>query len=847
MSTQRVSGPATPDTTKTASIVPIPKGRPDIAKLLEQYGCGPIQFSGTDNALYERHLIFDNVVDIAAADARLRFEAIAHAVRDVLSQRWVCTEKTYERENPKRAYYLSMEFLIGRSLSNNVTNLLLDPIVKDAIQQRNLDWLHLLEQEPDAGLGNGGLGRLAACFLDSMATLQLPAMGYGLRYEYGIFKQSMQDGWQVEKPDNWLRRHDPWEVPRPQDAVEIKLNCSFELHGGSLRAIPGRPSTLIGIPFDRPVVGYGGKTVNTLRLWAAAVPDYFDFQEFSSGDFVAALAESLAAESTTRVLYPDDSTSLGQGLRFAQEYFLVASSLADLVRRFRRKNEDWNALPEKVAIQLNDTHPALAVPELMRILLDDGHLGWEQAWDITQKTLAYTNHTLLPEALEKWPLAYFQIMLPRHLEIIFEINRRLMSEVRTRFPGDEGRISATSLIENGGQDKVRMANLAIVGSHSTNGVAAIHSQLLRAMTVKGLAEMFPERFNNKTNGVTPRRWLLLSNPALARTITEAIGEGWITDLSELSKLKPFAEDKGFRDAFRRAKHEAKLHFADWLRSTAGLAVDPNSIFDSQVKRIHEYKRQLLNALRIVVLYNRLRTNPDTEMPSRTFFFAGKAAPAYRLAKLIIKFINNLAQTIDGDPAVRGRLKVLFLPDYNVSLAERLIPATEVSDQISTAGYEASGTSNMKFMMNGALTIGTRDGATIEMAEEAGEENFFLFGLSAEQVIQTRGWYDPQWHYDNEPETRAALDLVFSDYFSRYEPGVFAPLRDALLTRDHYMHLADLKSYLDADQRLLELYGDQDAWARKAILNVASSGKFSSDRTIAEYARDIWNVRPCPVS
>jgi starch phosphorylase len=848
MSTRSVSSPEILATTKPASVVPIPKGRPDIAKLLQQYGCGPIQFSGTDNALYERHLIFDNVVDVAAADARVRFEAVAHAVRDVLSQRWVCTEKTYERENPKRVYYLSMEFLVGRSLSNNITNLLLDPVVKDAVQQRNLDWLDLLEQEPDAGLGNGGLGRLAACFLDSMATLQLPAMGYGLRYEYGIFKQSIQDGWQLEKPDNWLRRHDPWEVLRLQDGVEVKLNCSFELHGGSLRAIPGRPSSLIGIPFDRPVVGYGGKTINTLRLWAAAAPDYFDFQDFSSGDFIAALAESLAAESTTRVLYPDDSTSMGQALRFAQEYFLVASSLADLLRRFQRNDEDWSALPEKVAIQLNDTHPALAVPELVRILLDDAHLEWEQAWDITQRTLAYTNHTLLPEALEKWPLAYFEIMLPRHLEIIFEIDRRLKDDVRSRFPGDERRISHTSLIENGSQDKVRMANLAIVGSHSTNGVAAIHSQLLRATTVKDLAEMFPERFNNKTNGVTPRRWLLLSNPALARTITDAIGDAWITDLSELRKLKPLADDRGFRDVFLEAKHQAKLNFSNWLNSTAGFAIDPNTIFDSQVKRIHEYKRQLLNALRIVVLYNRLRINPDTEMPPRTFFFAGKAAPAYHLAKLIIKFINNLAGTIDGDPAVRGRLKVLFLPDYSVSLAERLIPATEVSDQISTAGYEASGTSNMKFMMNGALTIGTRDGATIEMAEEAGEENFFLFGLTAQQVVESRGWYNPQWHYDNEPETRAALDLIFSDNFSRYEPGIFAPLRDVLLTQgDHYMHLADLKSYLESDQRLLGLYGDQDAWARKAILNVASSGKFSSDRTIAEYARDIWNVKPCPVS
>jgi starch phosphorylase len=848
MSTRTVTSPESLTSTKATPVVPIATAPHGISKLIQQYGCGPVQFSGTDDALYERHLIFDNVIDLDVPNARMQFEAFAHSVRDILSQRWVHTEKTYERENPKRAYYLSMEFLIGRSLSNNITNLLLDPMAKEAVQKKSLDWLQLVEVEPDAGLGNGGLGRLAACFLDSMATMQLPAMGYGLRYEYGIFKQSMQDGWQLEKPDNWLRRADPWEVARPQERVEIKLNCSFELHGGSLRALPDRPSTLIGIPFDRPVVGYGGKTINTLRLWAAAVPDYFDFQEFSSGDFVAALAESLTAESITRVLYPDDSTSKGQALRFVQEYFLVAASLADLVRRFRNNNNtDWKMFPEKVAIQLNDTHPALAVPELMRVLLDDAHLGWDEAWDLTKKTLGYTNHTLLPEALEKWPVAWFEMMLPRHLEITFEINRRLLGDVRNRFPGDEGRVANVSLIEEGAQPKVRMANLAIVGSHSTNGVAAIHSGLLRTTTVKDLAEVFPERFNNKTNGVTPRRWLLLANPALAGTITEAIGDAWITDLSQLSKLKPLAGDKSFRDNFRKAKQQAKLQFTDWLESTTGLAVDPNTMFDCQVKRIHEYKRQLLNALRIVVLYNRLRANADVEITPRTFFFAGKAAPAYRLAKLIIKFINNLAGTIDGDPVVRGRLKVLFLPDYNVSLAERLIPATDVSDQISTAGYEASGTSNMKFMMNGALTIGTRDGATIEMAEEAGEENFFLFGLTAEQVVSSSVWYNPQWHYDNEPETRAALDLIFSDHFSRNEPGAFAPLRDVLLTHgDHYMHLADLKSYLDADQRLVELYGDEDAWARKAILNVASSGNFSSDRTIAEYAADIWKVKPCPV-
>jgi starch phosphorylase len=819
-----------------------------IAQLLRQYGCGPIQFAGTDNAFYERHLVFDNIVELTTAGARERFEAVAHSVRDVLAQRWVQTEQTYERDNPKRVYYLSMEFLIGRSLANNVTNLLLDPLVQQAVQQKNLDWFEILEEEPDAGLGNGGLGRLAACFLDSMATMQLPAMGYGLRYEYGIFRQSIQDGWQHEEADNWLRRPDPWEVARPHEQVEVRLNCSFEVRGGTLRAIPGQPSTLLGIPFDRPVVGYGGKTINTLRLWSAAAPHYFNFQEFSSGDFVGALAETLTAESVTRVLYPDDSTSLGQGLRFVQEYFLVACALADLIRRFRRRNADWSTLPEHVAIQLNDTHPALAVPELMRILLDDAHLGWDQAWDLTQRTLAYTNHTLLPEALEKWPLEWFEVLLPRHLEIILEINSRLLATVRQRFPGDAGRVERISLIEEGAERKIRMANLAIVGSHSTNGVAAIHSELLRTTTVKDLAEMFPERFNNKTNGVTPRRWLRLANPALASTITAAIGDGWMTDLGQLRKLKPLADDRGLHDACRKAKREAKAQFADWLKATAGQTVDPDTIFDCQVKRIHEYKRQLLNALRIVVLYNRLRQNPDLEMAPRTFFFAGKAAPAYHLAKLIIKFLNNLAGTIDGDPTVRNRLKVVFLPEYCVSLAERLIPASDVSNQISTAGYEASGTSNMKFMMNGALTIGTRDGATIEMAQEAGEENFFLFGLTAQQVADSRGWYSPYWHYEHEPETRAALDLIFSDHFSRYEPDVFAPLRDALLRHgDHYLHLADLTSYLEADRRLVELYADPDAWARQAILNVAGSGKFSSDRTIAEYAADIWKVKACPVA
>jgi starch phosphorylase len=818
-----------------------------VSELLHQYGCGPIPFVGTENAFYERHLIFDRAIDPKVASARERFEAFARSVRDILAQRWVLTKQTYERENPKRIYYLSMEFLIGRSTANNITNLLLDPLVKHAADEAGIDWIGLLEEEPDAGLGNGGLGRLAACFLDSMATMQLPALGYGLRYEYGMFRQSIVNGWQKENADNWLRQSDPWEIARPMERVEVKLNCSIQVRGGMFEVTPGRPSTLYGIPFDRPVVGYGGNTINTLRLWAAAAPEYFHFEEFGSGDFIGALGETLEAESITRVLYPDDSTAMGRRLRFAQEHFLVACSLADIVRRFRRLHNDWDRLPEKAAIQLNDTHPAMAVPELMRILLDDAHLGWDDAWNLTRRTLAYTNHTLLPEALEKWPVEGFEVLAPRQLEIIYEINRRLLDEVRNRFPGDERRAERVSVVDDGPERKIRMANLAIVGSHSTNGVAVVHSNLLRTSTVKDFAEMYPERFNNKTNGVTPRRWLLQANPGLANVVTEAIGDGWIANLAEIAKLKPLACDPALGDAFLFSKAQAKVRFANWLKATSGRIVDPQTVFDCQVKRIHEYKRQLLNALRIIVEYNRLRENPNLEVVPRTYFFAGKAAPAHRLAKLIIKFINNLAETIDFDPVTRGRLKVIFLPEYNVSLAETLIPASDVSNQISTAGFEASGTSNMKFMMNGALTVGTRDGATVEMAEEAGEENLFLFGLTVEQVAGGRGWYNPYWHYENEPETRAALDLIFSGHFNRSEPGIFEPLRDMLLKQgDYYMHLADLTSYCAPQRGLGALYSDSGAWARKAILNIAGSGKFSSDRTIAQYAAEIWKAEPCPV-
>ena len=815
-------------------------------RALARYECGKLRFTGTDN--YDRHVVFDHAVSMQDASERQRFEAVARALRDLLTQRWLLTEQTYQRTNAKRIYYLSMEFLIGRTLIHNIINLGVERFVRDDLRSDpRQNWTEVIDAEPDAGLGNGGLGRLAACFMDSLASLSIPAMGYGLRYEYGIFRQEIQNGYQVEFPDHWLKRPDPWEVARPEETMQIAVGCSFRLEGETLRAVPDTRGHLLGVPYDRPVVGFGGRNINTLRLWAATSPEFFDFGEFSSGDFVGAILDRMAAETVTRVLYPDDSRMAGQALRFLQEYFLVCCSLADIVARFRRTNEDWSAFPDKVAIQMNDTHPAMAVGELMRILLDEARLGWDQAWDLTVRTLAYTNHTLLPEALEKWPARFFEMICPRLLEIIYEINRRFLDSVRRRYSGDDNRVRRMSLIEEGPTQQVRMANLAIVGTHSINGVAAIHSDLIRKRLVPDFADMFSDRFNNKTNGVTPRRWLLLANPALARLVTDALGDGWIGDLGQLRRIVPLADDSTFRAKFREAKQAAKARFADWLKSATGQIVDPATLFDSQIKSIHEYKRQLLNVLHIVMLYDRLRNNPNLTTPPRTFFFAGKAAPAYRLAKLIIKLINQVGATIDSDPALRGRLKVVFVPNYSVTLAERLIPATDISEQISTAGYEASGTGNMKFMMNGALTIGTRDGATIEMAEEAGQENFFLFGLTAEQVASSRGWYDPNWHYHNEPETRAALDLIFSDHFSHDEPGVFNPIRDMLLTQgDYYMHLADLTAYATAQAAIGSLYRDVDGWTRKAITNVGCSGKFSSDRTIAEYAGDIWNIKAVPV-
>ena len=816
------------------------------AQALRRFEVGPFRFLGADT--YDRHLMFDNAVDRTRAHQRQRFEALARTLRDLLMQRWVLAYRTKDKANTKELYYISMEFLIGRALTNNLINMGVQDFIQHDVQADGQDWRALAEEEPDAGLGNGGLGRLAACFIDSLATLGYPAMGYGLRYDYGNFRQTIDHGWQRERADNWLRHPDPWEVARPNQTAEVHFQTSFVQRRGQIVPLHGQPMTLIGVPFDRPVVGWHAQTINTLRLWGAAAPDSFDFTEFSGGDFFGAVSDRVIAESLTRVLYPDDSRPEGRSLRFMQECFLVCCSLADIIQRFRRRGNDWNTLPDKVAIQLNDTHPALAVAELMRILLDQAGQSWETAWDLTVRTLAYTNHTLLPEALEKWPVDLFEMLLPRHLQIIYEINARFLADLRGRCGNDGAHMARMSLIEEHPVRSVRMAHLAILGSHSINGVSEMHSALVRTNLVPHFAALFPERFNNKTNGVTPRRWLLMANPALAALITDALGDSWLTDLDRLRGLAPLAEDAAFRGAFRAAKSKAKARFAHWLQETSGTTVDSDTVFDCQIKRIHEYKRQLLNVLHIVMLYQRLRTGSAPTMPRRTFFFAGKAAPAYHLAKLIIKLIHNVAARIDSDASVRGRIKVVFLPDYGVSLAERLIPAADVSEQISTAGFEASGTSNMKFMMNGALTIGTRDGATVEMAREAGEENFFLFGLTADEVADSRSWYQPTWHYWNDLEIRQAVDLLFSEHFSAGEAGVFEPLRRRLMEEgDYYMHLADLRAYAHAQDLLAALHADPEAWSRKAILNVAASGRFSSDRTIREYARDIWHISPLPVT
>lgn len=797
---------------------------------------------------FAEHLKYTLGCDRYSATDRDRYYSLALTVRDRLIHQWIETQQTHHTKRAKRAYYLSLEFLMGRAMTNNITNLKLEKPFREALSALGYTLEELAEWEVDAGLGNGGLGRLAACFLDSLATLDLPAFGYGIRYNYGIFTQRVVNGYQVEQPDDWLRFGNPWEIERSDLSIPVHF-------GGRVEPIQKRGKTyykwigtekVVGIAYDTPIVGYGGNTVNTLRLWSARAAEAFNLHEFNEGDYVEAVKAKVLAENLSQVLYPNDTLYLGKELRLKQQYFFVACSLHDIVRRFKNENEHWSAFPNYAAIQLNDTHPSLAVPELMRILLDKEHLEWDEAWEITIKTLGYTNHTLMPEALEKWPVSMLESNLPRHLQIIYEINHRFLQQAVVHFPGNTDKIKAISLIEESNPIQVRMANLSIVGTHSTNGVAQLHTDLLKSRMFPEFAEIYPERFNNKTNGITQRRWLLNSNPDLANLLNETIGEEWITDFSKISALKPYADDAGFIDSFMKVKHAAKIEASNYLQSNFGWSIDPNSIFDVQVKRIHEYKRQLLNALNIVILYNRIK-NGATDMEPITFLFGGKAAPGYMMAKLIIKFINSLSKTISADPAVNKLLKVYFMPNYRVSMAEKIIPATNISQQISTAGMEASGTGNMKFMCNGALTLGTLDGANIEIMEEAGKDNIFIFGHNAEEVAQLRSSYDPyDWCFQDE-EIKQAMDLILSGYFNISEPGIFEPLRRTLFDEgDKYMHFADLGSYRDTHEKVRNTYRDQKVWNRMAVMNIATSAKFSSDRTIKQYADEIWKVSPCTI-
>ncbi len=802
---------------------------------------------------FAEHLKYSQDADIFHTTQEDRYTALALTIRDRIIHQWNLSRKTQNNKKAKRVSYLSLEFLMGRAMTNNVINLGIEDELKEALASLGYTYEELADIEHDAGLGNGGLGRLAACFLDSLATLEYPAYGYGIRYNYGIFRQQIKNGWQVEQPDNWLRHGNPWEIERHDVAYTVQF-------GGEVRLIreKGRDNfkwigaeQVIGVAYDMPIIGYGCKTVNTLRLWSAKSPDEFDFHEFNEGDYTEAVRSKISAENLSQVLYPNDTLYMGKELRLKQQYFFVACSLADIVKTFKRGNYKWSEFADFAAIQLNDTHPSLAIPEMMRILMDEENLAWDEAWAITNSVMAYTNHTLMPEALEKWSLPMLQSILPRHLQIIYEINHRFMQSAVSFFPLQPQVLSKISIVEESNPKQIRMANLAIIGSHSTNGVAALHSELLKRTMFSEFNTIYPDRFNNKTNGITQRRWLLDSNPKLAAKITEAIGDGWITDYDQIAKLAPFAEDKNFIADFAKIKLENKINAAAFLKKDCGLIIDPNSLFDVQVKRIHEYKRQLLNALNIMLIYNDLKQGGEAtkNMPPMTFLFGGKAAPGYVNAKLIIKLINNIASVVNADKQVNKLLSVHFMPNYRVTMAESIIPATDLSEQISTAGTEASGTGNMKFMCNGALTIGTMDGANVEIAEEAGKENMFIFGHTEEEITKLGPSYDPFAWAMEDKEIKDAVALLSTGYFNVNEPNIFEPLRRSLFEGgDKYFHFADLRMYADAHRSARELYkGDQNEWNRKAIINVASSGKFSSDRTITQYAQEIWNLKKCPVA
>ena len=778
------------------------------------------------------------------------YMALAYTVRDRMMHRWISTAETYTSQGSRTVCYLSAEFLMGPQLASNLAGLGMLEQVRESLAEIGLDLEDLLECEDEPGLGNGGLGRLAACFLDSMATLEIPSLGYGIRYEFGIFDQQIADGWQIERTDKWLRFGNPWEIARPEWAVEVKLGGrteSYTDHDGRdrVRWIPHR--TVNGVPYDTPILGYRVNTANTLRLWRAEAPESFDFAVFNRGDYYGAVNQKVVSENLSKVLYPNDEVIQGKELRLEQQYFFVCCSLQDMLRILRVQEIPLTRLHEKFAIQLNDTHPSIAVAELMRLLVDEHAMDWDTAWSITRRSFGYTNHTLLPEALEHWPIPVFAKVLPRHLEIVYEINARFLDEVRMRFFGDEGRIARLSLIDEHGPRYVRMAHLACIGSHAVNGVAALHTGLLEDSVLSDFHDLWPGKFSNKTNGVTPRRFLALANPRLARLICEAIGDAWVRDLERLRDLEPLADDPAFQRRWRQIKRANKGDLAAYARECTGVAVDPESLFDVQVKRIHEYKRQHLNILHVIALYHRLKCDPHADVQPRTVIFGGKAAPGYHIAKLIIKLIHAVGDVVNRDPAVRDRLKVVFLPNFNVKNGQRVYPAADLSEQISTAGKEASGTGNMKFCMNGALTIGTRDGANIEICREVGAENFFMFGLTATEVGSLRsGGYRPAALYESNAELRQVIDLIRDGFFSRGDAGQFRGIVAALLDHDAFMLLADFGSYLDCQTQVGRAYEDTRLWTRMSILNVARSGLFSSDRTIREYADEIWRVPRVPI-
>ncbi len=799
--------------------------------------------------------LMNNILYMRAKDAfsstdRDRYLGLAYAVRDRMVERWSKTQQTYYNKDVKRIYYLSLEFLLGRALLNNIINLNIIDEVKYMMKQSGYDFRRLLELEPDAGLGNGGLGRLAACFLDSMATLGLPGYGYGLRYEFGIFKQSIKDGFQVEEPDEWLRFNYPWDIERPEYAIPVRFYGETKEEQDEF----GRPKftwvntkDVLAVPHDIPIIGYGNNTVNTLRLWAARSSNQFDLKIFNQGDYMKAVEDKNYSENISKVLYPSDNVYKGKELRFKQEYFFVSATLQDIIRRYLKTYENFDKFADKVAIQLNDTHPAVGIPELMRLLLDEYGVRWSKAWDITVKTFAFTNHTVMQEALEKWSLDLFQNLLPRHAQIVFEINRRFLDRVRVEYPDDEEKVRRMSIIDESAEKEVRMANLAIVGSHSVNGVAKLHTEILKNSIFKDFYNLWPEKFSNKTNGITQRRWLLVANLALSRLITEKIGDRWITDLNELKKLEQWAGDENFLIALHKTKEKNKKDLAEFIKNRNGIEVDIKSIFDSQVKRIHEYKRQLLNVMHIIMLYNKLRENPSLDISPATFIFAGKSAPGYSMAKLIIKLINNVADIVNNDKTINGKIKVVFLADYNVSLAEKIIPATDVSEQISTAGKEASGTGNMKFALNGALTVGTLDGANIEIMENVGEENIYIFGLKAEEIeeMASSGRHNPQELCEREPEMKKVMDMLKSGELAGGDEALFKPIYDSIMSGsppDRYFLLADLMSYASVRGRVNADFRNKLVWQKKALMNIANMGYFSSDRAIKEYADEIWGIK-----